>query len=261
MKKEAKYSLGLALSGGGAKGFAHLGVLQAMEEAGMKPDIIAGTSAGALVGVLYADGYSPQEALELFQHKDFTDFAAFSIPKGGLFKTDKFYAFLERNIRAKTFEELQIPLRIVATDIEHGISVIFDRGALVPVVVGSCSYPIVFSPTVIDGKHYVDGGLFKNFPVSAIREACKTVIGVNVSPLTMQKYKNSLLHVAERSFHYMSVSNTLAERDLCDLLIESTKVSKYAMFSTEHSREIYRIGYETAKRKLTQWINEQPNFA
>jgi NTE family protein len=255
MEKSAKYLLGLALSGGGAKGFAHLGVLQAMEEIDMKPEVISGTSAGALAGALYADGYSPQEVLGFFQNKDFTDFAAFSIPKGGLFKTDKFYAFLEKHLRARSFEELKIPLKIVATDIEHGVAVTFDQGALIPVIVASCTYPIVFTPTVIDGKHYVDGGLFKNFPVSVIRAECDKVIGVNVSPLTLQKYKDSLLHVAERSFHYMSVFNTLAERELCDLLIESTKVSKYAMFSTEHSGEIYRVGYETAKRKLKQFLN------
>jgi NTE family protein len=132
MEKNAKYSLGLALSGGGAKGFAHLGVLQAMEETDLKPKIISGTSAGALVGALYADGYAPQEVLELFQNKDFKNFAAFSIPKGGLFKTDKFYAFLEKYLRARSFEELKIPLKIVATDIEHGVAVTFDQGALIP---------------------------------------------------------------------------------------------------------------------------------
>jgi NTE family protein len=253
MDKTPKYALGLVLSGGGAKGFAHLGVLQALEEFGMAPDIISGTSAGALAGVLYADGYAPAEILSFFQKKDFKDFAAFSIPKGGLFKMDKFYSFLEKYLRAKTFEELKLPMKAVATDIEHGVSVAFDRGRLIPVIVASCSYPIVFTPTVIDGKHYVDGGLFNNFPVSPIRQQCDRIIGVNVSPLTLQKYKDSLLYVAERSFHYMSQANTLSEKTLCDLLIESTKLSKYAMFSTDHMAEIYEIGYQTAKRKLKQW--------
>jgi NTE family protein len=255
MGKNADYSLGLALSGGGAKGFAHLGVLQAMEEEGLKPDIISGTSAGALAAVLYADGYPPREILDIFQHKDFKDFASFSIPKSGLFKMDKMHAFLKGYLHAQNFEDLKIPIKIVATDIEHGAAVTFDEGELVPVVVASCSYPILFTPTVINGKHYVDGGLFMNFPVSIIREECNKVIGVNVSPLTLQKYKDSLLHVAERSFHYMSVFNTLTERELCDLLIESRKVSKYAMFTMEHSEEIYQIGYNAAKKKLKQFLN------
>ncbi|GAB6011869.1 patatin-like phospholipase family protein [Viscerimonas tarda] len=255
MEIKQKYPLGLALSGGGAKGFAHLGVMQALEEKGLRPDIISGTSAGAFAGVLYADGHSPQEILSFFQRKNFKNFAEFSIPKGGLFKLARFHSFLEEHLRARTFEELKIPLRVVATDIEHGIPVTFDKGPLIPVIVASCSYPIVFTPTEINGTHYVDGGLFNNFPVSAIRKQCDKVVGVNVSPLTLQKYRNSLWFVAERSFHYMTGANTMAERTLCDVLIESTKLSKYAMFSIEHMEEIYEIGYKTAKRKLNQNIN------
>ncbi len=252
MKEKHKYSLGLALSGGGSKGFAHLGVLKALEERNLKPGIISGTSAGALAGVLYADGHSPEKILNFFQNKYFKDFAAFCIPNGGIFKSRKFYSFLQNNLRAKTFEELKIKLKVVATDIEHGKAVVFDSGELIPVIVASCSYPILFTPTEINGVHYVDGGLFMNFPVSAIREDCEKLIGVNVSPLTLQKYRNSLLYVAERSFHYMSVASTLTEKNLCDLLIESTKVSKYSMFSLENMQEIYEIGYKTAKRKLKQ---------
>lgn len=252
MEIKQKYPLGLALSGGGAKGFAHLGVIQALEERGLKPGIISGTSAGALAGVLYADGHSPQEISTFFEKKYFKDFAEISIPNGGFFKTTRFQSFLKKHLRARTFEELKIPLKVVATDIEHGVSVTFDKGPLIPVVIASCSYPIVFTPTEIDGIHYVDGGLFKNFPVSVIRKQCDKVIGVNVSPLTLQKYRNSLMYVAERSFHYMSVANTLIEKNLCDILIESTKVSKYQMFSLEHIHDIYEIGYKTAKRKLGQ---------
>lgn len=252
MQKNGKYPLGIALSGGGAKGFAHLGVLQALGEYGIEPDIIAGTSAGALAGVLYADGHSPSEILDFFKGKDFRDFAAFSIPQGGLFKSAKLHSFLKKNLRARTFEDLKFPLRIVATNIEQGISSVFTSGALIPIVVASCSYPVVFKPVEIDGKHFIDGGVFKNFPVSVIREDCEKIIGVNVSPLTVQKYKNSLLYVVERSFHYMSLANTLEDRMLCDLLIESTSVSKFSTFSLDHVQEIFDIGYEVAKRKLAR---------
>ena len=261
MEVEQKYPIGLSLSGGGAKGFAHLGVLQAMGEIGLKPNIISGTSAGSIAGVLYADGYSPQEILSFFQEKEFKDFAELSIPKGGLFKSTRFHSFLKQYLRARNFEDLKIPLKVTATDIEHGVSVTFDKGPLIPVIVASCSYPIIFAPSEINGIHYVDGGLFKNFPVSVIREQCNKVIGVNVTPLTLQKYKNSLLYVAERSFHYMSVSNALAERNLCDLLIESGKISKYAMFSFDHINEIYEVGYQAAKRKISQNIGLFENLS
>ncbi|MFR9166078.1 MAG: patatin-like phospholipase family protein [Dysgonomonas sp.] len=252
MKTARKYPLGVALSGGGAKGFAHLGVLQALEEAGLKPDVMSGTSAGALAGVLYADGHSPKDIASFFSNKDFRDFAAFSIPHAGIFKIDKLNHFLKKHLKARNFNELKIPFRIVATDIENGVSTTFSSGELIPAVIASCSYPIVFSPMEINGVHYSDGGLFKNFPVSVIRGECEKVIGVNVSPLTVQKYKNSLLYIIERSFHYMSISNTLLDRELCDILIESTKVSKFSMFSLDHVQEIYDIGYKTAKKILVK---------
>lgn len=240
------YSLGLALSGGGSKGFAHLGVIQAMEERGLRPDVISGTSAGAFAGVLYADGNSPKEILTFFQNKVFREFAEFTIPKAGLFKNTRFNDFLKAHIKARTFEELQIPLYVVATDIEQGESRVFTSGPLIHTVIASCTVPIVFTPVQIEDRYYVDGGLFKNFPVSIIRKKCDKIIGVNVSPLTVSEYKNSIKYVAERSFHYMSTSNTLLDRNLCDYLIESSQLSRYSMFDLDHVQEIYDLGYTMA---------------
>lgn len=248
--KSYPYKLGLALSGGGAKGFAHLGVLKALEEKGLRPDVISGTSAGALAGSLYADGHSPEEILSFFQKKGFKEFAELTIPQTGIFKATRFRDFLKKHIRAKSFDELKIPIKIIATDIVEGKSVCFEKGSLIQSIIASCAYPIVFTPVEIENTHYVDGGLFKNFPVSIIRPDCQTVIGVNVSPLTRQKFKNSLLYIAERSFHYISVSNSLVDRKLCDILIETDKLSDFAMFTLDHSTEIFNIGYNIAIEEL-----------
>lgn len=242
--KKHTYNLGVALSGGGAKGFAHLGVLQALNEKGLYPEIISGTSAGAFAGVLYADGYSPKEILSFFQKKVFREFAEFAIPHGGFFKSDGFCTFLKKHLRAKTFEELKVPLYAVTTDIEHGESKVFSSGSLIPAIVASCSVPIVFRPVEINKRFYVDGGLLKNFPVSTIRDECYKVVGVNVSPLTKAEFRSSIKYIAERSFHYMSVSNTMLDRSLCDYLIESVSLSKYSMFDLEHTNEIYQAGYD-----------------
>jgi len=252
MEERHKHALGLALSGGGSKGFAHLGVLQALEERSIKPNLIAGTSAGALAGVLYADGHSPQEILSFFQKKAFKEFATLTLPQSGIFKTDRFTSFLKKHLRARSFEELSIPMKVTATDIENGVCNCFDKGPLIPAIIASCSFPIVFTPVEIDGVYYVDGGLFKNFPVSIIRKQCDKIIGVNVSPLTGQKYKNSLFYIAERSFHYISVSNSLIDRNLCDLLIEAPRVSKFSMFSLDHAEEIYELGYSAAITRLEE---------
>lgn len=258
------FKLGIALSGGGAKGFAHLGVLQALNERGLYPEIISGTSAGAFAGALYADGHSPREILSFFQKKAFKEFAEFTIPNGGFFKSAGLQTFLKKHLKAKTFESLKIPLRVVATDIEYGESKIFSSGPLVPSVVGSCSVPIIFKPVEINKHYYVDGGLFKNFPVSTIRRECVKIIGVNVSPIIKSEYKSSLKYIAERSFHYMSGSNTLLDRNLCDYLIESTSLSQYSMFDLEHVEEIYQAGYdltvEYINSKEDSLANDFPEF-
>lgn len=246
------YKLGIALSGGGARGFAHLGVLQALNESNLYPDIISGTSAGAFAGALYADGYSPKQAISLFDNRSFKEFAEFTLPSEGLFKSARFLSFLEKHLRSKVFEDLKVKLKVVATDIEHGTSKVFSSGLLIHPIVASCSVPIIFTPVEIEGGHYVDGGLFKNFPVSIIHKECDCIIGVNVSPITSQGYKKSLKYVAERSFHYMSAANILSDRKLCNYLIESKNLSHYSMFDLDHVDEIYHAGYKQTKEYLEE---------
>ncbi len=248
--KQKKYKLGVALSGGGAKGFAHLGVMQALYERGIYPDVIAGTSAGAFAGVFLADGSMPKDILGFFQNRVFKEFAEFTLPQTGFFKTTRFQSFLKEHLKATRFEDLKTPIRIVATDIAQGKSKVFSSGDLIPAVIASCSVPIVFTPVEIGGCYYLDGGLFKNFPVSAIKDDCETVIGINVSPLTHLEYRHSMKYIAERSFHYMSVSNTFADRKLCDHLIELSNLSHYSMFDLEHIEEIYENGYDLAHSYL-----------
>lgn len=164
-----QYSLGLALSGGSAKGFLHIGVLHYLEQIAHTPEIISGTSAGALIAVLYADGFSPLEIAELLTKKGFLGMTNFQIPQGGLFSTHNFHNMLRKNIRHKHLEDLEIPIRVLATDLDKGCSKVFSEGPTVDIVVASCSIPVLFNPVVIDDTYYVDGGLFKNFPVSTIR--------------------------------------------------------------------------------------------
>ena len=248
--EKAEYNIGLALSGGGVKGFAHLGALKALQEEGVYPNIIAGTSAGSLAGVLFADGYEPEEILGLFEDKGFKQFAEFTTPKGGIFKTDRLDQFLKKHLRAKKFEELNIPLRVVATNVEDGKTAIFDKGPIIPSILASCAFPIVFTPVEIDHNFYIDGGLLKNFPVSVIKNECEHVIGINVNPITQEKYRSSLIYVAERTFHYASNANTIPDRKICDILIEPRKVSQFNMFNLEHNDEIYKIGYDSVKESL-----------
>lgn len=249
----SKYNTGYALSGGGAKGFAHLGVLKALEERKLKPDIIAGTSAGALAGVLYADGFEPEEICEMFQNTKFKQFVEFGVPKTGLFRSTGLYNFLKRTLRSKSFEDLKIPFVAVATDWNEGKTVNFSEGdTLIDAVVASCCVPLVFSPIFINGVPYVDGGIFKNLPASTIRENCRVLFGINVTIIVPSKSKNNLKYVAERSFNLMSIANTLADKKLCDVLIEVEGVDRHGMFDLSSIKEIYERGYYCATKELNE---------
>ncbi len=249
------YKIGIALSGGGIKGLCHAGVLKALEEQGIKPNIISGVSSGAVVGALYADGYSPDEIAHLFEDLSFRKLTKIQIPDGGFFKIDSFEKFLTKNLRARTFEELRIPLRIVATDLDKGRSVTFSTGNLIDPILASCSIPVLFSPKVIDGVHYVDGGVLKNFPVTTIRNDCERVIGINASPLVADEYKLSILNVATRSYSFMFKANIFYDKEICDLLIEPIDMGNYETFDIDKGREIYELGYKSTRQMLENKLN------
>jgi len=247
---EKPYKNGFALSGGGIKGLCHAGVLKALEEKNIFPDIISGVSAGAVVGALYADGFTPDEIATLFEDISFRKMTKFRIPEGGLFRIDAFEDLMFRTLRAKTFEELRIPLRIVATDLDHGQSAIFEKGNLIDAIIASCSVPVLFTPKKINGIHYVDGGVLKNFPVSVIRDDCSKVIGINASPMVADEYKLSLMNVASRTYHFMFKANILADKEMCDLLIEPVDMGNYDTFDVDKGREIYELGYNSGKEMI-----------
>lgn len=252
-----KYAVGFALSGGFIKGFAHLGVMQALLEHDIHPNIISGTSAGALAGVFYADGNDPHKVLDYFAGHKFQDLTKLVIPKVGLFELDEFIDFLRSNLKAKKLEQLQIPLIITATDLDHGRIVHFHKGDIAERVAASCCMPVLFSPVKIEGTYYVDGGLMMNLPVSTIRRICEKVVAVNVSPLMATKYKMNIVSIALRSYNFMFRSNSFPEREKADLLIEPYNLAGYSNTELEKAEEIFMQGYNTANEILAQALSEK----
>ena len=252
------YNLGYALSGGGARGFTHLGVLSALEAYGIKPQIIAGTSAGSLVGVLYADGYSPEEILEISEHVYFKQLIEVTKPTSGFFKTTGISDFLRKHLRAKSFEELKIPLVAVVADMHNSTTYTFSEGKnLVEAVVASCSVPILFEPQKIDGKYYCDGGIFKNLPVSIIRDQCRYVIASNVSLMQKLTKPLTMKSVAEHTFKMMSNSNVLEDSKHCDILIEVHGLEQTHMFDFDNKDKLVEIGKYAATIKLNETDTEE----
>lgn len=254
---EKHYSIGYAMSGGFIKGFAHLGVVQALLEHDIHPDILSGVSAGALVGVFLADGNEPYHVLDYFKDKRFKDLTKFVIPKMGVFELSEFMDFLKSNVKVKKLEELQIPLIVTATDLDNGKSIHFTRGNIAERIAASCCMPVLFAPVRINGIHYVDGGIFCNLPVSTLRNICDKVVAINVSPLVPEKYKLNIMGIAMRSYHLMFSSNSLHERDNSDLFIEPYNLEGYSNRELEKADQIFDQGYKTACEVLDQLLKEK----
>lgn len=250
------YKIGYALSGGFIKGFAHLGVMQALLEHDIKPDVISGVSAGALAGVFYADGNEPHKVVECFMKHKFTDLTSWARTTAGLLSLEDFMDFLNTNLKAKKLEDLQIPLIVTATDLDNGKSVQFRKGNISRIISASCCMPVLFAPICIDGTHYVDGGVFKNLPVSVIRNDCERVIAVNVSPIEAEDYKKNVINIAIRSYQFMFRSNTFYDRENCDLLIEPYGLSGYSNRELEKAEEIFEQGYKVGNDILDKLKEE-----
>jgi NTE family protein len=249
---ETQYRIGFVLSGGGARGFAHLGFLKAMNEEGIFPDVISGTSAGAIAGVLYADGYSPEEILALTDTKSRLDFMRPAIPREGLLQINGIVKILKSNLHAKTFDELKIPLYVTATDINNGKVVYFSKGDLVETIVASSSIPVLFPPVKIGDFSYVDGGVLDNFPVRPLEGNCRLIIGSFVNQIGYMGKISGLISLAERTF-MVGMSKEINEKiKRFDLVFAPSELKNYKVLDTLKASELFRVGYEATKEKLRE---------
>lgn len=247
---EKKFNIGLVLSGGGARGFAHLGVISALNEAGIFPDIISGTSAGALVGVLYADGYKPEEILKLLNHGSRLDFMRPALPREGLLQIGGVVKILKSALRATTFEELKIPLSVTATDLNNGMAVYFSSGELIDPVIASASIPVLFQPVIINEICYVDGGVLDNLPVKPVENSCRVLIGSFVNPVGPLEKISGLISIAERTF-MLSMSKEIMEKSKkFQLLIAPPELSNFKILDPEKAEDLFELGYNATKEKL-----------
>ncbi|MCM1450401.1 MAG: patatin-like phospholipase family protein [Clostridiales bacterium] len=248
--KTKPYRVGVALSGGGARGFAHAGAIKALEEMGIKPDIIAGVSAGSVIAVLYAAGKKPEEMLKMFEGVKFSDFARLN-GTGSLFQIQRFKKFILQNITPyNRLENLPMPTVIGVTDLDNGVPVMFQKGDIGDIMTASCSIPIAFPPIKIDGTRYVDGGVLHNLPAWTIRDKCDILIGVNCSPLLTDKAGNTMMEIALRTFHLMSKANQNLDMALCDIVVELKDIAHYNIFNLKDIRKVYISGYASMRHAL-----------
>lgn len=250
--------LGIAFSGGGARGFSHIGVVLALEKFGIKASIVSGVSAGAIAAALYGAGLNGASMRECFkEHLRISDFRDWIVPRDGLMGLHKFEKMLQEWLPVSKLEEMSIPTVICATDLARGKSIGFTSGEIGKAVIASCSIPVLFSPVRINGNYYVDGGVLRNLPAWAIRKNCDILVGSNCSPLDRNfKHKRSLISVALRSYQLMMKANVLQDLELCDFIIQNQNLSQYSTFSVAAMDKIILEGYDAASPVIEKLLRQ-----
>jgi NTE family protein len=253
--------LGLALGGGAARGFAHVGVIQVLEEAGLRPSHVVGTSAGSLVAALYASGKTPVELVrvaESMQEAEITDWMLPILNRGAL-RGEALAKYVNTQVGGKTLEQMQIPLGIVATDLGSGQAITFRRGNTGAAVRASSAVPAVFQPVRLGDREYVDGGLVSPVPVRQTREmGANLVIAVDISSDPEGNPYGDTFQILMQTFAIMGKSiNTLALKEADVVIRPALSGVKSADFSArlraiEAGRVAMRAALPALKARMAQ---------
>jgi len=250
----------LVLGAGAARGFAHIGVIKVLEAQGIRPDIVVGSSAGSVIAALYASGASGNELNRLALNLDEATIADWGLPFagrfGGLIKGDALQAMVNREVHNKTIEQMNIPLGVVATDLQSGKGILFRSGNTGLAVRASCSVPGVFQPAVISGKEYIDGGLVAPVPVSYARQMGATlVIAVNISSEPVHQDASGTLGILQQTISIMQRSINQYELKAADIVI--TPQLKQMSSADFKSRNAAVLAGEIAAQEQMALIKEK----
>jgi NTE family protein len=248
--RNCQYQLGLVLGGGGARGFAHLGVAKALYDKGIRPDIISGVSAGSIAGAFLAAGKDPVEVMDLLKVQDILKISRIKLPKDGLLRLDGLRKQLHDHIPYKNLEDLPVPLVIAVCNLNTAKVEYLWKGSLPDIVMASSSIPVLFAPYRANDAVYVDGGMLDNLPVKPIRSLCEKVIAVNISPVHETNKLENLIQIAVRTFHISVDKYAQHWGKKADLLIEPPGVEHFDILRTKHAEELFDIAYNYTKELL-----------
>lgn len=245
-------NVGLVLSGGGARGIAHIGVLKALKEKDITITHVAGTSAGAIVGSLFSAGHSWDVILDFFKNTSLFNYKKYAGFKPGFIDTEKFYNDLKPYFIKDDFSTLKNKLVVTATDLMTGELKFFRKGELIKPILASAAVPGVFTPVKVGENVYIDGGILNNFPVKPLLKKCNKIIGVHVNPLestTFSELKHSY-QVVNRAFQISLENQSFSKFSKCDIIIAPESLNKYGIFGLKNVEAIFNIGYEAALKAL-----------
>jgi len=246
----SKPNIGLALSGGGVRGISHLGVLKALNEVGIFPNQISGSSAGAIVGVMYCQGYTPDEVLKIVIETNYFKLMRPAISWKGLFNLDSLAELLKTYLPVDEFSALKTPLIVAATDIGKGEVVYFNQGQLIEPILASSCIPGMFEPIEYDSRYLVDGGVLNNLPVEPLKGKNDLVIGVNCNHLPELGKVRNVKNLLERAVMMNLNFNVYTRKGACDYFIEAPGLGKYSVFDLKKAPELFQAGYKEAMRVI-----------
>ncbi len=212
--------IGLALSSGAAWGLAHIGVLEVLAENDIEFELVAGTSAGAIIGAFYAGGTTPHEMEDIVAEMSWLDILRPIISKNALFRSDVIEKFIASNLKINSFAELPVKLSVVAADLATGETVILNEGVISQAVTASSAIPVVFEPVYLNDKVLIDGGMANNLPVDVVKEmGADIIIAVNVSGgFSFKELPQSKIETGIRAYHIMQ--KNMVNNQGADILIE-----------------------------------------
>ena len=242
--------IGLALGGGAARGFAHIGVIQVLEEAGIRPDLVIGTSAGSLVAALYASGKSGAELAALAQSMDETAITDWSFPGRGLIRGEALARYVRQHTGGRPIEQMKLPLGIVATDLDNGNGIVFRVGDPGVAVRASSAVPAVFQPVSIGAREYVDGGLVAPVPVRYARQmGAQLVIAVDITEAPDGAATGDMMRMLLQTFSIMGRSINQWELREADIVLRPKLAGVSSADFAARTRSI-QAGREAAKAAL-----------
>lgn len=250
MNSEKK--IGIALSGGGVRGIAHLGVLKALNQQGIFPNRISGSSAGAIAGALYASGLNPDEIFEIIVKTNYFKFLRPAISWTAILKMDSVEELFLKYFPEDAFASLKLPLSIAATDLKRAKVVYFSEGKLIRPLMASSCIPGMFDPIAIDRHYYIDGGVLNNLPIEPLEGICDVVIGVNCNHLPDEHNIKNIKNLIERTVIMSMNYNVYSRRDKCDFFIEPKGLAKYGVFDIKKAKDIFDAGYEAAMNYIEE---------
>ncbi|PZP52117.1 MAG: patatin [Pseudopedobacter saltans] len=247
-------NIGYCLSGGGVRGLAHLGAMKALEEKGIKPSIISGTSVGAMMGAFYAAGFTPDEILEVSLRSRFLTSGALQWRKAGFFNMTFFRKLFQLIFPRNSFEALKIPLIVAATNVITGEIEYFEKGELVNVLLASACVPLVFQPVEMKGAIYMDGGVLDNFPVGQLWGRCDRIVGSYVNDMDLTTRKIKMSTIIDRTFN-LAINDTInIKKQVCDVFFSPHDMMRYGIMDMKNANAIFNEGYKNAISQLTDEI-------